>query len=106
MAGLVYPVRAVDPDVRILPVAALPGAVYIEDARTLGRSAFITVGPSWSLLTPDARRQHVRALREFVGRYGVEEVSVVDITGEPRASFQNDDVTLASELTTSDLENR
>lgn len=104
--GVVLPARPVDRNVRVMPIEELPGSAFIEDARAYRNVLYVTVGASWSLIGVDRQRAHVRALADYAAPLGFSTISVVDLAGEPRASFRDGEAVISSELTDADLEAR
>ncbi len=100
------PREAVDPEVRLIQVAGLPGADLFDDARMFRTTLFVSVSRTWTLLSLEERRSIVRGLGAFAAERGMDTVSVVGPKGEPWATFRDDEVLLDGELTAADLAKR
>ena len=100
------PREVVDPEVRLVQVAGLPGADLFDDARMYRTTLFVSVSRTWTLLSLEERRSIVRGLGAFAAERGMDTVSVVGPKGEPWATFRDDEVLLDGELTPSDLAKR
>jgi len=100
------PREVVDPEVRLVQVAGLPGADLFDDARMYRTTLFVSVSRTWTLLSLEERRSIVRGLGAFAAERGMDTVSVVGPKGEPWATFRDEEVLLDGELTASDLAKR
>jgi hypothetical protein len=106
LVGTTLPRPPVDPEVTLVQLGALPGAQLFDDARAFRTTLFITAGRTWLLLSKEERRSIVRGLGAFAVDRGFEAVSVVGPSGEPWASFKDDEVILAGELSEAELAKR
>jgi hypothetical protein len=109
IAGLLtssIPKEIIDPEVRLVQVAGLPGAALFDDARVFRSTLFVSVSRTWTLLTADEKRSIVRGLGTFAQERGMNTVSVVGPKGEPWATLRDDEVLLDGELSPSDMAKR
>ncbi len=104
--GTALPRLPIDPEVTLVQLGALPGAQLFDDARAFKSTLFISAGRTWLLLSKEERRSIVRGLGTFAVDRGFDTVSVVGPGGEPWASFKDDEVILAGELSEAELAKR
>ncbi len=98
MMGVTAPGPAIDREVILLRVQDLPQPQIFVDARAFRNRLFITADLSWARLGPAERHSIVSSVGAFAAGIGLDTVSIVGPKGEALATFKDNQVMLASEV--------
>jgi hypothetical protein len=101
-ADNVIPTATTDPEVGIVALDELEGMQVFDEGRGYRGTLFVTASRAWKLLDVDERRSLLRAVGAFAAERGFRAVSVFGESGEPLATFKDDEALLESDLAKAD----